>query len=161
PAGQTRGNVRVNDCPVSGINSDVMPTTAQANLRAVDVTFSPSTVCRPSVGVCDATEVCTNASPACPADVVSPPGTVCRASTGALCRVSAVPGGLADTCSGTSAACVDGFKPPRTVGLAGTGACDPPDTCTGSTPGCPVKDPTGFPCDDGNVCTVDSCNAAG
>ncbi len=45
-----------------------------------------STLCRSGSGdLCDADEVCSGASGACPADVVAPIGTVCNAGTGDIC----------------------------------------------------------------------------
>src|SRR5439155_19214914 len=55
------------------------------------------TSCRPSAGVCDASEVCTGSSGACPVDAFKPSTTVCRASAG-VCD-------LAENCTRSSATC--------------------------------------------------------
>src|SRR5207244_1620681 len=85
------------------------------------------TVCRAAAGECDVAESCTGTSATCPADAKQPAGTACTADTnpctldrcdgstntcthpagnaGAVCRAAAGECDVADTCTGTSAAC--------------------------------------------------------
>jgi hypothetical protein len=88
------------------------------------VAAASATVCRASVGVCDAAETCGGAT-TCPADAAAPSATVCRASVGA-CDV-------AETCGGASACPVDTAAPSATVCRAAAGVCDTAETCGGAT----------------------------
>src|SRR5207244_3484517 len=89
-------------------------------------------------------------------------------NAGTVCRPSAGPCDVAETCTGTSRDC-----PPDTFAAAGTpcrasaGVCDPPETCTGSSAGCPpdgfqssstVCRPSAGPCDPAEYCTGSSAD---
>lgn len=90
-----------------------------------------TTVCRPSVGVCDVAESCTGTSGACPADAFAPAATLCRAGTGAC--------DAAEVCTGTTGTCpADGFAPATTVCRPPAGLCDAPELCTGTSLACPA-----------------------
>ncbi|HEV8324360.1 MAG TPA: FG-GAP-like repeat-containing protein [Myxococcota bacterium] len=92
--------------------------------------LTPTTVCRPAAGVCDAAESCTGAAATCPTDAFVS-GTVCRAAAGA-CDV-------AESCTGAAAACpADGFAPPSTSCRATAGPCDVAESCSGVGPACPA-----------------------
>ncbi|HYC00902.1 MAG TPA: hypothetical protein VEC57_17345 [Candidatus Limnocylindrales bacterium] len=86
-----------------------------------------------------------------------PAATTCRGAAG-VCDV-------AETCSGTSAACpADALAPSSTVCRAGNGTCDPAENCTGSSVTCPANTfaSSGTACtDDGQACTADQCDGAG
>ncbi|TAK24010.1 MAG: hypothetical protein EPO40_24925, partial [Myxococcaceae bacterium] len=93
-----------------------------------------STVCRAALsGGCDVAERCTGSTAACPADGVVAAGTVCRAVAG-VCDV-------AETCNGSNTCPSDAFLPSSTVCRAsGTiAACDPAESCTGSSALCPTN----------------------
>ena len=113
-----------------------------------------TTVCR-AAGECDVAENCTGAGTACPADVLAPSGTSCGNPDATVCNA-------ADSCDATGA-CVDRKKTSGTVCLAGTGTCDPNDTCNGTTNICPaVLAAYLTACTaDANVCTTDLCNGSG
>ena len=113
------------------------------------------TVCRPAAGACDVAEVCTGASPACPADDLRPAMTECRPVAG--------PCDVAEACTGTSPACPkDAFKA-RAVGCRPVaGVCDVAESCTGRSAACPVDAfkpeavecrPQAGPCDAAERCT--------
>lgn len=144
---------------------------------------SAGTECRAPIGLCDAAEVCTGASPDCPDDVMQVAGTACRAPVGS-CDVAEVCDGMASTCpadvviaGGTecravSGLCdvadfcdgVSGLCPPNAV-LPAITVCRPPadicdaeERCTGLDPMCPpdAMEPTTTVCRAG----VDACDAA-
>ncbi|MCA9536252.1 MAG: hypothetical protein KC593_21350 [Myxococcales bacterium] len=178
---------------------------------------SSGTVCRSSVGPCDAAETCTGSSASCPADNLSalngtpcggaPSGLcdaqdLCMANTcvarwvamGTPCRPASGECDVAETCTGSSASCppddvnakngvgcggdpsgpcdaqdtcmagscVSRYAPATTLCRASTNSCDVEELCTGSSTQCPsdvnsccMSDAD---CNDGNVCTVDTCN---
>ncbi|MFO0747262.1 MAG: hypothetical protein U1F43_16590 [Myxococcota bacterium] len=110
--------------------------------------FEPATtVCRASVGACDADDTCDGAG-LCRGDGKRV-GTTCRASTG--------PCDAAERCSGESDACPDDV-----VASAGTACrpaaseCDVAELCDGVTGACGQDEVVadGTPCDDG---CVDDC----
>jgi hypothetical protein len=79
-----------------------------------------------------------------------PSTTVCRSSNG-VCDV-------AETCTGSTAACpTDQFQPSTSVCRSSTGVCDVAETCTGSSAACPAD--TGHPDGDGDgICDLnDDC----
>jgi hypothetical protein len=90
----------------------------------------PSTLCRPSVGVCDLAEYCPGDGSDCPANGYRPSSHECRASVGAC--------DLAESCTGSAAACpADGFRPSTFECRASAGDCDLAEYCTGSAAACP------------------------
>jgi hypothetical protein len=112
-----------------------------------DAFVASSTVCRSAVpGGCDVAENCTGSAAACPADAVSATGTVCRSVAG-LCDV-------AETCNGSNTCPADGFLSSATVCRASTSiaACDPAESCTGSSALCPTNVVTRVP-------TTELCDA--
>ena len=112
------------------------------------------TVCRASNGECDAAEQCTGSSAACPADNVNAlDGMACGGTPSGLCDAQ-------DVCAAGS--CSSVFATGGTVCRASTGGCDTAEVCSGSAASCPA-DVNGCcmndaACDDGNVCTSDTCN---
>jgi len=116
----------------------------------------PGMVCRPSVGVCDVTEICTGTSGACPTDAFRPPTYVCRTTAPGGCDVP-------EYCTGSGPACpVDGFAPSTTVCRVSAGECDVAENCPGNGVMCPAngfaspttvcRAPAGV-CDVGENCT--------
>jgi uncharacterized protein (TIGR03382 family) len=90
-------------------------------------------------------------------------GTCGFVPAGRTCRASAGPCDVAETCTGSSAACpADSFMPATTVCRASVGPCDVAETCTGTSAACPAD---GFasvtmvcrasvgPCDVAETCT--------
>jgi hypothetical protein len=119
-------------------------------------------VCRPGSGdVCDPPEQCTGiAGQGCPADVVANPSTVCRVGSGDSCdpneNCTAVPG----------APCpADVVTPSGTQCRAAANACDVAEACTGTAgQTCPANGfaAAATPCNlDNDLCTVDECNGSG
>src|SRR5438094_883473 len=126
------------------------------------------------------------ASSSCPTDTVKAAGTSCTddgnvcttdlcngtvgapaavhtaGNAGAVCRASAGPCDVAETCTGTSTTCpADAFQPSSTVCRAAVNECDSAETCTGTSASCPADTvrAAGTACtNDGNPCTTDSCN---
>ena len=133
----------------------------------------------PCSGECQAT--CNEASDTC-ADPAGTPcgsdGNPCTVDTctgggacghaagnaGTICRASAGTCDLAETCSGTSAACpADQRVANGTVCRAAAGACDLAEACDGAV-ACPADSlaANGADCpDDGALCTTDLCDGAG
>jgi sugar lactone lactonase YvrE len=95
---------------------------------------------------CDPTNGCQHA--------VGNAGVVCRPAAG-VCDV-------AETCTGTSAACPpDAFVPAMTVCRPAAGACDVAETCSGDAADCPADQllpagttcrPAQFACDEAEMC---------
>jgi hypothetical protein len=124
---------------------------------------TPIEGCQPcsSAAQCDDGNPCTTDT--CPA------GTCQHGpAAGVVCRPAAGECDVAETCTAASAECPpDAFLPSSTVCRESVGACDVAETCTGSTPSCPADVPQDGcvpctftdQCDDGNVCTVDTCEA--
>jgi len=80
-------------------------------------TASPATtLCRASMGDCDAAEYCNGVDADCPTDILHPSTRVCRPASGECDQ--------AETCTGTSTAC-----PADALSPAGT-PCDDGDDCT-------------------------------
>src|SRR5207249_902911 len=116
-------------------------------------TTAPSgTVCRASVGVCDAAETCDGTSTTCPTtDAKQPAGAAC-ADDGNPCTT--------DQCNNTGV-CQHQVGNAGAVCRAAADECDAAETCTGTSATCPANavKPAGTPCsDDGNSCTTDQCN---
>jgi hypothetical protein len=66
-------------------------------------------------------------------------GTCGILSAGRVCRPSAGVCDVAETCTGTSAACpADGFAPATTVCRPASGVCDVEERCTGTSAACPA-----------------------
>jgi uncharacterized delta-60 repeat protein len=119
----------------------------------------PATVvCRAATGVCDAPELCTGTSGACPVDVKEPAGTVCRPATDVCDQ--------AERCDGSAATCPpDAFAPSTVECRASAGPCDPAEHCLGTSSSCPAdaragstticRDAAG-PCD-----VVERCDGSG
>jgi cysteine-rich repeat protein len=112
---------------------------------------------------CNATGLCTGGLPADPTTVCRPAVDLCDAI---------------ETCGGASTCPADAFEPSGHVCRARLGgACDYPETCTGSSVRCPadIAVPDGGPCgrsdtgvccagvceDPGNCCTSDHCRCLG
>lgn len=111
------------------------------------------TICRSPFGVCDLAETCDGLATDCPADAKS--SGECRASAG-VCDV-------AESCDGISNACPADAKSVAVCRTA-AGECDAAETCDGIADACPVDAYVALhtACtDDGDVCTVDSCDGAG
>ncbi|MBK8696623.1 MAG: hypothetical protein IPN17_31265 [Deltaproteobacteria bacterium] len=153
-------------------------TSGQAN-----VTRTLGTTCRPSLSVlaCDPPETCNGTSNVCPTNVVTrvPTPETCNGvddnCDGVVDNITATacsPGACAtghQACSGTSVVCVvDSYSPNGTLCRASVNACDPAETCTGSSTNCPtnVSAPAGFSdCSGvclptGTACTVGAGNCA-
>ena len=79
-------------------------------------------------------------------------------NAGTVCRPSAGPCDVAETCTGTSRECpADTFAAAGTPCRASAGVCDPPETCTGTSASCPAdaKSPAGTVCRPAaDVCDV-------
>ena len=119
-------------------------------------------VCRPGSGdVCDPDERCTGiANQGCPPDVVSNPSTVCRVGSGDSCdpneNCTAIP---------TQPCPPNVITPMGTQCRAAAGVCDVAEQCTGvGGQTCPPNGfaSASTPCNtDNDVCTVDACNGSG
>ena len=89
-------------------------------------------------------------------------------NAGTVCRPSAGPCDVPETCSGTSRECpADALAAAGTVCRASAGICDPPETCSGTGASCPAdaKSPAGTvcrpsagPCDVPEYCTGTSAD---
>lgn len=113
-------------------------------------------------GVLDSGEACDDGntsagdccSPSCQLEAAT---VVCRSAAG-ICDV-------AEHCPGDAPTCPpDAFAPADVSCRAAAGSCDVAETCTGTSPHCPpdATRAAGTACDDdGLVCTVDRCDAAG
>jgi len=90
--------------------------------------------CRAASGQCDVAETCTGSSAACPADGFASAAKTCTGSSqGGVCDDD-----TADHCSGSSNACIDGFKSATVTCRDAAGACDVAETCSGSSGACPA-----------------------
>ncbi len=118
--------------------------------------FLPSlAVCRPAAGECDAADTCSGTAAACPTDGRLPPNTPCTDDGNPCTR---------DRCDGTDAACRHPAGNAGAVCRPAAGECDRTETCSGTSPTCPVDafQSTDTLCtDDGNGCTDDTCDGAG
>jgi len=79
-------------------------------------------------------------------------------ASGTVCRMSAGPCDVAETCDGVSTTCpADGLRPGGFVCRAATGDCDVPETCSGASPACPSNQfrPASFVC----RAAVSACDA--
>ena len=111
-------------------------------------------VCRPSRGVCDVAERCDGVGTGCPGDGKVAAGTVCHASTGGC--------DPAETCDGTGVTCpADRYLAAGQVCRAAVGDCDSAARCSGTSAVCPANGSQRERCDDGKVCTTDTCGADG
>ena len=133
-----------------------------ATKNGVCTPLPSSTVCRKAAGPCDAAEVCSGASSACPADKRAAKGKVCRpaasacdlaeacdgaaatcpldvrAAKGTLCRKASGACDVAETCDGASSVCpANKLLPKQSVCRGAKGPCDAPETCTGAAATCP------------------------
>src|SRR5439155_1422629 len=87
-------------------------------------------------------------------------------NAGTVCRPSAGPCDVAETCTGTSRECPPDTFAAGTVCRPSAGPCDVPENCTGSSADCPPDDSgsgcapcaTAADCNDNDVCTYDSCD---
>ncbi len=113
--------------------------------------LEPTTsACRTDTGECDVAELCDGAG-SCPLDAFEPTGAPCGSSADSVCD-------SADSCDG-SGKCQNNFEPPTRVCRADAGQCDVPEHCDGEGQ-CPANapEPSGTPCDDGEICTgADRC----
>lgn len=108
-----------------------------------------NTLCRASAGSCDVEERCDGIDLDCPADELLPSATACRAVQG--------PCDVAETCSGSSPDCpTNDFLPSTQVCRPAVDPCDETELCTGNGPNCPNDQQIN--CDDGEFCTLDSCD---
>lgn len=130
---------------------------------ALSAAAAPMVTCRAPAGPCDAAELCSPTSSACPADGRIAAGTECRAPagpcdlrevcdgassscppdalapSGAYCRAPAGPCDMAEGCTGSSADCpADGFLSPGTECRPPAGPCDVREVCTGTAVACPL-----------------------
>lgn len=109
--------------------------------------------CNPDSSTCT-TDSCSAGSCTHPAGNA---GVVCRGA-GGVCDV-------AESCNGSSGTCpTDAFAASGTECRAAAGACDVAESCTGASASCPAdaKASAGTACpDDGDICTIDSCNGTG
>jgi hypothetical protein len=95
---------------------------------------SPIPGCQP----CSTPSQCDDANP-CTTD--SCPNGACMhgSAVGVVCRQSAGPCDVAETCPAAAAVCPpDGFLPSSTVCRRSAGVCDVAETCTGTSAACPV-----------------------
>ena len=75
-----------------------------------------------------------------------------------MCRAAAGDCDVAESCSGSSAACpVDGFKSASVECRASTGICDPAENCTGSSATCPADAHSPDADGDGLCNAADNC----
>ena len=97
------------------------------------------TTCRAAADVCDVAETCSGTSGSCPADAKQPSGTACTSDANP-CTV--------DQCDGTSNACQHPAGNAGALCRGSGGACDPQETCTGTSTTCPAdaKTPAGTVC---------------
>lgn len=133
---------------------------------------SCSHACRPSAGDCDVAEYCTGVTGLCPNDVLLAPGVVCGLGEGP-CLVDAVCNGWDPVCPSTVApdgsscdtdedlctieSCNGGnCVLERTLNYDDGAFCNGVETCDPAT-GFMVEG-TSPACDDGDSCTVDTCN---
>lgn len=133
------------------------------------------TLCRDTVGGCDVAELCDGIHGSCPSDQVQDEGTICYINTGNVpCYIDRYCNGwepycpsplvaegvectndgdlcLVESCDG-SGACLTR----RTLSYDDGNYCNGAETCDSATgavvPGTPPD------CDDGNSCTLDSCD---
>jgi len=140
--------------------------------------------------VCDAVELCTGSSIACPDDLLQTSAIICRGTAGScdvverctgiatdcpadvvaasttVCRTSAGSCDVVENCTGASPTCpADAVLDTTTVCRAAIDAtCDFTEFCTGTAGTCPPNsvETQGTACtDDSEVCTTDVCNGAG
>src|SRR5207245_2907221 len=120
-----------------------------------------STVCRAGAGECDLAEACTGNGPTCPTDAKQPSGTACI-EDGNPCTL--------DQCDGSAVICQHPAGNAGTVCREAAGACNPAETCSGTSPTCPddaksaagtVCRPAAGDCDVAETCdgTSDDCPA--
>jgi hypothetical protein len=147
------------------------------------------TVCRTGSGdACDPDEVCTGASPTCPADVTLP-GFTCRPAagecdvaencgglptdpcppdakkpSGSLCTSDGNPCSL-DECNGTSDLCQHPAGNAGATCRPAAGICDVDEVCTGSSTTCPADafEPSSVVCrpDAGECDLAENCTGSG
>src|SRR5262245_19878772 len=113
-------------------------------------------VCLTGSGPCDPDDTCDGSTTAC-APLYADEFTPCGSPDDTACDAP-------DSCNATGS-CVERVDPAGSVCLTGSGACDPDDTCDGSTTACaPVYADEFTPCgspDDTACDGPDSCNATG
>ena len=131
-----------------GSSSDTVcdnPDTCDANGVCQPNNEPTTTVCRADAGDCDVAENCDGAG-GCPADGFEPAGTQCGDTTDTVCDNP-------DTCNATGQ-CANANNEPNGTSCADGTVCNGTEVCGNGTcnPGTPLN------CDDGNVCTADSCN---
>jgi len=121
------------------------PDTCDANGVCQPNNEPTTTVCRADAGDCDVPENCDGAG-SCPADSFEPAGTQCGDTTDTACDNP-------DTCNATGQ-CANANNEPNGTSCADGTVCNGTEVCGNGTcnPGTPLN------CDDGNVCTADSCN---
>jgi len=150
------------------VNNDTNPCTVdECNGTQAACTHVPGNagaVCREAAASCDAPEVCTGVSAACPGNVYLPAGTVCREATdlcdieetcsglgqscgpdnirpnGFVCRTAEDLCDVDDTCNGVLKACIDNIAPAGTECRASAGLCDPAEICDGAVKECPADE---------------------
>ncbi len=136
PSGEVCG-VASGDCDISDVCNDV---------GVCLVRVRPAgTICRAAAGPCDAEESCDGTSTACPADARMAAGTVCRAAASACDAV--------ESCNGSDVSCPADTSLPDGTPCDNAMVCDGAEVCVAGvcTAGAPPS------CDDGDLCTADSC----
>ena len=138
-----------------------------------------TTECRGAAGACDAPDFCDGSNAACPADLKLT--SECR-GVADVCDVAESCDGILDDCPS------DAFEPITTLCRLAISICDVAEFCSGASAACPsdqtlsgMSCPDGdvcngeevcnefavcvpgeaLDCDDGNVCTADSCSVTG
>ena len=168
-------------CRTSGGACDVAETCdGLAPTCPTDLLVPDATECRAAAGFCDLAEACNGIDAVCPADSFKPSKIGCRGPQ-ASCDVQ-------ENCTGVDALCpADGYEPATTLCRAAESGCDMDEFCTGVGIFCPADQTLnvgdacaagdactigqlclaglvcggGEPlaCDDGNICTADSCDS--
>jgi hypothetical protein len=113
------------------------------------------TECRASTAICDAIEYCDGATAGCPSDGFKPASVGCR-GTSASCDVQ-------ENCTGLGAFCPpDAYKQAGEMCRPQLFECDVAEFCGGLGIFCPLNGTmsVGALCEDGNACTVgEQCSA--
>jgi hypothetical protein len=140
------GDSAADDCEVCSIAAGG---TTDGTCGALSVATATTVTCRGAAGGCDAPEVCSALSTACPPDLLQAATFVCRGAQG-VCDVE-------EACDGATPDCpTDVFLVDATT-CAPADMCSDEDTCVSGvcTEGASVD------CDDNDACTTDACGTAG
>src|SRR5437867_9767689 len=115
------------------------PNTSTAQVSQLIALAPPSSACPPDAFQPNGTG-CTDDGNPCTTDTCSA-GACSHAAgnAGTVCRASAGPCDVAETCTGASATCpANSFQSSSTVCRASAGPCDVAENCTGSSAACPA-----------------------